>query len=75
MPIHHPFTFPFCFAIAVLGSILSAMAARGNSAPWFVPVWSRKRETFTAIGWRYRTWSIWTGYAVIAVLAADQAFG
>lgn len=75
MPIHHALTFPAFIGIILLGSILSMIAARGNSAPWFVPLWSRKRDTFTATGWRYRNWSVWCGYAGIAVLVADQLFG
>jgi hypothetical protein len=74
MSFHHPFTFPLFIAIVLVGLILSMIAARTNSAPWFVPLWSRKRDTFTATGWRYRTWSVWCGYASIALLVADQLF-
>ncbi len=74
MPIHHQFTFPLTFLIIGLGSFLSIVSAKGNSAPWYVPLWSRKRETFTETGWRYRTWSIWCGYVALAVVVADQIF-
>lgn len=72
MSIHHTFTFPLLMAIAALASVLSVIAARQNSGPWFLPLWSRKRENFTDTGWRYRNWLVWCGYLFIAVVAADQ---
>ena len=75
MPIHHQLTFPLLMAIALLASLLSVIAGRKNTGPWFVPLWSRKRETFTETGWRYRTWSVWCGYIFLAVVVADQLFG
>lgn len=79
MPIHHQLTFPLLMAIASLGSVLSMLAAlnrgQGTRRQWFVPRWSRKRDSFTAIGWRYRTWSVWCGYLFIALVAADQLIG
>jgi hypothetical protein len=75
MPIHHHFTFPLLMAIAALGSLLSIIASRKNTGSRFVPLWSRKRETFTKIGWRCRTWSVWCGYIFAAVVAFDQLFG
>lgn len=54
MPIQHQLTFPLLIALAILRSVLSMIAAR-NGAPgtrrqWFVPLWSRKRDSFTATG-------------------------
>ena len=72
MPIHHQLTFPLLMAIASLASVLSMFAAHKNTGPWFVPLWSRKRATFTEKGWRYRTWSVACGYMFVAVVAADQ---
>lgn len=74
MPIHHALTFPLVMIIGVVGAILSMLAARHNSSAWFVPLWSRKRDSFTARGWRYRSWSIWCGYLTVAVVIADQVF-
>jgi magnesium-transporting ATPase (P-type) len=74
MPIHHPLTFPLLMTIAAFSSLLSVIAVRKNTGPWFVPLWSRKREAFTGTGWRYRTWSVWCAYLFIAVVAADQLF-
>jgi hypothetical protein len=74
MLIHHQFTLPLIFAFIALGSVLSIIAARGNRAPWFVPLWSRRRETFTETGWRHRTRAVWCGYAALAVIVADQLF-
>jgi hypothetical protein len=74
MPIHHHLTFPLMIAIAFVGAVLSMISARNNTGPWFVPLWSRKRASFTATGWRYRTWSVRCGYIFIAVAAADHLF-
>lgn len=74
MPIHHHLTFPLLMTIAAFSSFLSVIAARKNTGPWSVPLWSRKRETFTGTGWRYRTWSVWCAYIFIVVVAADQLF-
>lgn len=72
MPIHHPMTYPAIMVLITVGSVLSMIAARHSSGPWFVPLWSRKRDCFTDTGWRYRSWSLWCGYAAIAVAAVDQ---
>lgn len=75
MPIHYHLTFPLMMTIASVGAVLSIFAARHSGGPWFVPLWSRKQDSFTGSGWRYRTWSVWCGYIFISVAAADQLFG
>lgn len=72
MRIHHQFTFPLLLFTSAVAAVLSIIAARGNSDPGFVPVWSRKRESFTKAGWRYRNLSLWSGYIFFAVIVADQ---
>ena len=76
MPIHYQLTFPLLMTIAALGSVLSMIAARHSvkGSQRFVPLWSRKRDSFSETGWRYRTWSVWCGYCFIVVTAADQLF-
>lgn len=78
MPIHYPLTFPLLMAIAALGAVFSIIAGRngeGGCSQWFVPLWSRKRDSFTATGWRYRTWSLWCGFLFVGVAIADQLIG
>ena len=74
MPIHNRLTFPLIMTIALVSVVLSMLAARGSRGPWFLPLWSRKRDSFTEAGWRYRTWSIWCGYLIISIATADQLF-
>lgn len=75
MPIHHQLTFLLLMTTVLLASVFSLIASRNSSGPWFVPLWSRKRDVFSATGWRYRNFSVWCGYMFIAVVAVDQLFG
>lgn len=72
MPIHHAVTFPLIIMIAIVGALFSMLSARHSSGAWFVPLWSRKRDSFSETGWRYRTWSVLCGYLCMAVVVLDQ---
>jgi hypothetical protein len=70
MPIHYQVTFPLMLAIASCAVVLSVMATRNSvegRRSWLAPLWARKRESFTATGWRFRNWSVYCGFFFIAV--------
>lgn len=78
MPIHYQVTFPLMLAIVACAIVLSVIATHNSvegSRSWLAPLWTRKRDSFTETGWRFRNWSVYCGYLFIAVALADQLIG
>jgi hypothetical protein len=74
MKFQHQLTPVLLFSVLVAGVILSWIANRKNTSPWYVPFYWRERDSFTATGWRFRRWSYWCVYLAFTVIAGDQIF-